>query len=85
MDSSKSFGEKRVRIEFNPANLEVAFLIKQKAAELINLMQMLKDENIDNATPEKPVNYEMHRLVALAQTDFENGAMWGVKAATAHL
>jgi hypothetical protein len=83
MNIGKSFGEKRVRVEFNPENNEVVHLIKQKTAELINLCQMLKEENFDNATPEKPADFEMHRLVHLAQTEYETAAMWAVKAATA--
>jgi len=43
--------------------------IKQKAAELINLIEEVK--------------YKDPRLASLAQTAIEEGAMWGVKAATA--
>jgi hypothetical protein len=65
----KSFGELMVRTEFNPdANSDVD-LIKQKTAELINLVNDLKTAD--------------RRLVSLAITGYENSAMWAVKAATA--
>jgi hypothetical protein len=43
--------------------------IKQKSAELINLCEALKSKDA--------------RLAALAQTSYEEAAMWAVKAATA--
>ena len=65
----QSIGEKRVRTSFNPSEDNIVSLIKQKSAELINLCEQLKDKDA--------------RLASLAQTSFEEGAMWGVKAATA--
>ena len=64
-----TIGEKRVRTEFNPSKDGMIDTIKQKAAELINLVEELKDKD--------------GRLASLAQTSFEEGAMWAVKAATA--
>lgn len=64
----KSIGEERVRIDFNPeANSDVD-QIKQKAAELINLIFKVGNDG---------------RLSSLAATAFEEGAMWAVKSATA--
>jgi hypothetical protein len=64
-----SIGEDRVRLSFNPsANAEVE-TIKRKVAELIDLCETLKQKD--------------GRLASLAQTAFEEGAMWAVKAATA--
>jgi len=65
----KSIGESRVRTEFNPSQSDVVSQIKQKAAELINLIEGVKSKD--------------PRLASLAQTAIEEGAMWGVKAATA--
>lgn len=63
-----TLGGKRVRLSFNPnANQEVEE-IKKQAANLIDFVEMLK--------PRDP------RLAALAQTAFEEGAMWAVKLAT---
>jgi len=67
--SEKTIGEQRVRIEFNPSNEDLVFQIKQKAAELINICEELKAKD--------------GRLASLAQTGFEDAAMWAVKAATA--
>ena len=68
-DKQLTIDEQRVRTEFNPSNNGLVDQIKQKAAELINLCEEVKTKD--------------PRLVALAQSAFEEGAMWAVKAATA--
>jgi hypothetical protein len=75
-----SLGEKRVRTEFNPSKDATVDQIKQKSAELINLTEELKDTGQGELRDLDP---EVSRLVALAQTHYENAAMWAVKAATA--
>ncbi len=65
----KTIGEQRVRTEFNATNNSIVDLIKQKSAELINLCEELKAKD--------------GRLASLAQTSYEEAAMWAVKAATA--
>lgn len=62
-------GEDRVRVSFNPSANSAVDKIKQMAADLINECEHLKVKD--------------PRLAALAQTAFEEGAMWAVKAATA--
>lgn len=64
-----SVGEQRVRTTFNPSADSTVDVIKQKAAELINICEELKAKD--------------GRLASLAQTSFEEAAMWAVKAATA--
>jgi hypothetical protein len=64
-------GEYRVGISFNPSSNPVVDKIKQTAAELIDML----DDEIEG-------DGEVKRLVALAQTHIEDGAMWAVKAAT---
>lgn len=64
-----SIGEERVRVAFNPSTSGVVDEVKQKTAELINICEGLKDKD--------------PRLAALAQTAYEEAAMWAVKAATA--
>lgn len=64
-----TIGENRVRVAFNPSADGVVDLIKQKSAELINICEELKGKD--------------GRLAAIAQTTFEQAAMWAVKAATA--
>ena len=70
MDTSTlTIGEKRVRTFFNPASDGIVDQIKQKSAELINLCETLKEKDA--------------RLASIAQTQYEDAAMWAVKAATA--
>lgn len=64
-----SVGEDRVRTKFNPGNNTIVDQIKQKTAELIDICETLKSKD--------------GRLAAVAQTHFEDAAMWAVKAATA--
>jgi len=66
-----SIGEERVRTTFNPSADNTVDNIKQKTAELINICENLRDRD--------------KRLVALAQTAYEEAAMWAVKAATANI
>jgi hypothetical protein len=66
-----SIGEDRVRIKFNPSDNTLVAQIKQKSAELIDLCETIKGKD--------------PRLVALAQTHYEDAAMWAVKAATAEI
>jgi hypothetical protein len=69
MSTEKSLGEKRVRTGFNVSGSSIVDEIKQKSAELINLCELLKEKD--------------GRLASLAQTSYEEAAMWAVKAATA--
>lgn len=65
----KSVGEHRVRTDFNVGNDSIVAEIKNKTAELINMCEELKAKDA--------------RLASLAQTAYEEAAMWAVKAATA--
>jgi len=67
--AEKTLGEARVRTDFNVTGSSVVDDIKQKSAELINLCEKLKEKD--------------GRLASLAQTSYEEAAMWAVKAATA--
>jgi len=67
-----NLGEYRVGISFNPSNdLNVSYF-KETTASLITSLERLKEEDF----PEK------NRLIALAQTAYEEAAMWAVKAST---
>lgn len=66
-----TLGQKRVKAEFNPAKNDLVDQIKNKSAELIDLIELARTEN---ATGEK------HRIIALAQTNVETACMYGVKA-----
>ena len=69
-----TLGEYRVGIDFNPSHDDLVGQIKRKAADLIDLISSVPDGS--NYAPERK------RLKALALTAIEDGAMWGVKAAT---
>jgi hypothetical protein len=89
-----TIGEDRVRIKFNPSDNALVAQIKQKSAELIDLCEEQKNSGASHfVTITEPghqfaqtvaaPNPEIIRLWSLAQTHFEDAAMWGVKAATA--
>jgi len=72
-----SLGEKRVRSAFNPSGEGNVNCIKNDTAKLINVCEEMKPK------AGEPVDGEKMRLIALAQTTYEEAAMWAVKAATA--
>lgn len=67
---SQTLGQKRVKAEFNPSKDLHVDIIKNKCAELIDLLEEMREEG----------SGEKKRLISLAQTEIENGAMWAVKA-----
>jgi hypothetical protein len=73
----KTLGEKRVRVDFNVDDRSDVHQVKTKAAESIDFIEGLRDEPVE---PSKAG--ERHRLVSLAQTAYEEAAMWAVKALT---
>ncbi len=69
-----TLGEKRVRTDFNVSGDAKIDEIKNKTAELINMcIGMHGSEGGE---------YEQERLYSLAQTAYEEAAMWAVKAIT---
>ena len=74
-------GEYRVGITFNPSGDGMVGQIKQAAADLIDLIEMIPLQEMDSAYGEMRGD-EIARLKALAQTDIETAAMHAVKAAT---
>ena len=67
-------GEYRVGIDFNPSGDDLVGQIKRQAADLIDLINRIPDGGAHSG--------ERRRLKALAMTEIESAAMWGVKAAT---
>ena len=63
-----SICEDRVRVSFNPSSNPDVEKVKRLTADLINACEMFKAKE--------------PRLAALAQTAYEEAAMWAVKAAT---
>ncbi len=83
-----TLGEQRVRTTFNPSNESVVDRIKQKSAELIDLLQAVMNDEVSKTyekTPEQLQAFsgEKLRLISIAQTSYEEAAMWAVKAVTA--
>lgn len=69
----QTLGESRVRLGFNPSQNTTVDEIKRKTAELIDLCEQIKAD---------AASAEATRCCALAQTHYEDAAMWAVKAAT---
>ena len=72
----QTIGEHRVGIAFNPSEMGIVDEIKRKAADLIDLIESIESDGILHIDGEK------RRAKSLAMTHIEDGAMWGVKAAT---
>lgn len=73
-----SLGEDRVRTKFNPSADSAVDQIKQQTAKLIDIV-----DRLSGPEPHSDDKYkEFRRLMALAQTSYEEAAMWAVKAAT---
>ena len=68
MNDGSSLGLRRVRHAFNPGGNDLVSEIKVKTAELIDLIETHKAKD--------------SRLAALAQTHYEDAAMWAVKLVT---
>lgn len=66
-----TLGQKRVNVNFNPSKDSIVDDIKNKGAEIIDLLQKLLKEDSSE---------ERMRLIEIAQTKIETGCMYGVKA-----
>ena len=66
--AEQTYGEKLVRLDFNPSGSQLVIDIKQFTADLINMVESNKAKE--------------PRLAALAITSYECAAMWAVKMAT---
>lgn len=73
---TQTLGQKRVKAEFNPDKNELVDQIKNKSAELIDLLESMRN----TGSYAQKVHSEKHRLISLAQTSYEEAAMWAVKA-----
>ena len=80
-----TIGEARVRVKFNVveskeerANVDA---IKYESAKLIDFCEDGK-KDVNNKQWNQNAKNEANRLWSLAQTSYEEAAMWAVKAAT---
>ena len=73
MTDGQTFGQRRVRVDFNPSGDLQVRGFKEEQADFIDDCERSKNEAPDP---------EAKRLWALAQTAAEEAAMWATKAAT---
>lgn len=83
----KTLGQKRVRLSHNPFKESLVDTIKQKTAELIDLLQAVRNDEVSKTYEESPEQLkaqsgEKLRLISIAQTSYEEAAMWAVKSVT---
>ena len=83
----KTLGEKRIRTSFNVSGNDAVAKFKNKTAELIDDLQSIKNDEVSKTyeLSEEALKYisgEKLRLIALAQTAYEESCMWAVKALT---
>ncbi len=84
--SEQTLGQRRVRVSFNPQG-SLVDQIKQKTAELIDLMQAIKNTEASKTYEKsqeemREQSGERFRVIDLAQTAYEEAGHWAVKAAT---
>ena len=82
-----TLGEQRVRTDFDSPENDAVTKIKNKTAELIDDLQAIKNDEVSKTyeLSEEALKYisgEKLRLIALAQTAYEESCMWAVKALT---
>lgn len=73
-----TLGQNRVRIDFNPSDDDKVGQCKKKTAELIDFLEAERQSGENGQTTPG----EKARLIAIAQTAYEEAAMWAVKAVT---
>lgn len=73
-----TYGQKAVGIKFNPGELKDVNVIKQKCAELIDMMDDLRKSQ----NTLKNGSSEGQRLCSIAITEMQTAQMWLVKAIT---
>lgn len=69
----KTIGELRVITDFNVSANDSVYFVKQEAAKSIDFMEDVKNNSSEG---------EVKRLTSLAQTAYEEAAMWAGKAIT---
>ena len=69
---SQTFGQKAVGLTFNPSGDPTVNLLKQKFAEIIDVLDALRAGE----------RSERARLASVAITEAQGAQMWAIKAAT---
>lgn len=73
IEREMTYGEKAVGLAFNPGGDEMVAAIKQKYAELIDLLVEVRATTASD---------EVKRLSSIAITEAQTAQMWAVKAVT---
>lgn len=73
IEREMTYGEKAVGLTFNPGGNEIVATIKQKYAELIDLLEGVRATTASD---------EVKRLSSIAITEAQAAQMWAVKAVT---
>lgn len=76
--SELSFGEKACGVSFNPGGDLTVGVIKEKFAEVVDLLNDLRQQSKENST----ADVEVRRMLSIAITDAQTAQMWAVKAVT---
>ena len=71
--SDLTFGQQAVGLTFNPSGDQTVVDLKQSIADLIDIMNTMRDSATDQ---------EVKRLCSVAITEAQTAQMWAVKAAT---
>jgi hypothetical protein len=77
-DRPQTLGESRVRLTFNPNGHPEVELIKKETAAMIDFLHEWGMKRVKVGGNQD----ETLRLISLAQTHYEDAAMWAVKAVT---
>lgn len=72
----KTLGQIRVRTDFNVTKADNISLVKQQTANLIDMLEDLRKDN------RAMIDQEKQRLLSIAQSKYEEAAMFAVKALT---
>lgn len=71
-----TFGERACGVSFNPGGNPDVNKIKNKFAELVDLLHDYRKHSVD---------YELTRMLSIAITETQTAQMWAVKAVTWNL
>ena len=74
---SQTLGQKRVKADFNPAKNDLVDQIKNKSAELIDLLESMKGLDDNEGVS---MTHEKFRLIEKAELEIETACMYAVKA-----
>lgn len=72
----QTYGEKAVGLQFNPSGMSEVDRIKQKYAEIIDMLNDFRNEKNPS------LSQEARRMASIAITEAQTSCMWAVKSFT---